>query len=717
MEPLTHVDAPGAYPSTPVNEEPTLQTTRNKLHKREDPRALGANLPQKTHPAGYNSTGSGVGANEPYLALTTDHPASSHHNPPQYTPFNNNDETPVNLGNDAQSKRHRYTDSGIDVDDSPFSRETSKPGLMTGAYSRVGTRDSAFAPIGDYAQDKASISHPANAMDSQQYVDTRSSGTVKNPTASANPAAEYANLDLESNTTANSHAAHRDNEAQSSTRVDSNTKHNEPYWGDIPFGVGVYNGVTGHGSNEPIAHQKSLHDQDDTTANSRVYNGITGHGSKESTSPQMTRQDRGNAVNDSSRGQREFPLDNSKNTTAATNLNNSDEHGRDSHFKEALAGAGATAAGGYATHEYLNRDDKKSAKATEDKRASEKSSEMGQGRFDAILHPLRHTKNDRIADHNEEKHTVTQDSLAAAPVKDYNVVKSSSKQPDSTENEKASKDKSNVGYYGAAATAAAAGAGIYGHEHANRDSSKEHTSTPESKAPSAAAIQTAGRDSPQKIRQSLGNDTPTQNVGREQSQSHVTSNGTPSAIASRGAKQPSSASRSDPSHSNVPSSDTSSGIITGRRKAAEQSSADRSHAGQYNMLSSGTPSGINLAQAHPAKEQNHGEQTSVKFPPALPASQRQIVSTGQTLRDDGGDPSARVAAQQTQGETNFGSTTNESRDEKKNNSHIAGAVMGAGAGALAAGGLASSGPTSSRKVMHRCTKCGEENDISHYMMN
>ncbi|KAJ8130137.1 hypothetical protein O1611_g3493 [Lasiodiplodia mahajangana] len=277
MASLTHLDAPGAYPATPVNEEPTRQTHHNKLHKREDPRGAGDSVPQRQHPSGLNSTSSGIPVKESSLAYGADQPASSHHNPLHHTSFNENKETPRSLGKDEQYRSHRFTDSGIDVGDAPISRENAKPGVMTGAYSRVGTRDSSFAPVGDYTYDQSSALKPQNGLKPEYSAATTPVGNLVAP---ANTPAEPTNPDLDTNTTTNLSAGYRD-ESQGGSHENSNTQRNEPYWGDLPFGAGVYNGVTGHGSNESTAHHKSPHDQIGASANTGVYNGVTGHGSDE----------------------------------------------------------------------------------------------------------------------------------------------------------------------------------------------------------------------------------------------------------------------------------------------------------------------------------------------------------------------------------------------------------------------------------------------------
>ncbi|KAI1133794.1 hypothetical protein F5Y10DRAFT_5293 [Nemania abortiva] len=745
MASLSHLDAPGAYPDTPTNEEPTHQHHHNKLHKREDPRGASNTVSQQQYPVGYNSAGSGIHKDETSFAHDASDPTSSFHNPSRYTSLNTNKETPRNLGNDTQHKGHRFTDSGIDVDDSSLSGKTAGPGVVTGAYSRVGTRDSAFAPISDYTYDKAS-SQPQHPVGSAHGVDTqtaRAAGLV----TPAKPPTESANLDLNNSIGVNDHAGHR-HEAQSGLREDPNAKH-EPYWGDLPFGAGVYNGVTGHGSNESTTHQKSSHDRfGTTTTNTGVYNGVTGHGSNGTTSTQMPIRSRDAAMKDPSHEQRAFPLTNDANTTTAANPNSSGKHGRDSRMKEMLAGAGATAAGGYAAHEYLNRDENKKAGATGGRLEGEKLSKSGQSKLDATSSSPSNKKNESFVHKSEAKENLAPKPLftAAAPAEAIEsekldkepagtenenplftsaapaeIVESETleRKPTDTENEKDKKGKSDVGYFGAAAAVAAAGgAGAYGaHEHAKRESSKEHSSASKNKALSSTAPRDTARESARDNNQWLSNNGPDQAASHKQPQSSMLAAGTAAGIAGSSANQSHNTSGSGPPHSSVPSDSPSSGLMTGRRKATEHSSADPSHGGQYNVLSSGTPSGINIDQTHSSQQHHrHEEQQPSKLSQAPLTSQTHPAHERQTQR--GGDPSLQAAAVPLPGEKNNKTRNHEpmkkERDCGKDNSRLGAAALGAGA--VGAGALMAGGSAPGQKVTHRCTKCGEENDISAYVM-
>jgi hypothetical protein len=133
----------------------------------------------------------------------------------------------------------------------------------------------------------------------------------------------------------------------------SETKSDEPYWGDLPKGTGVYNTVTGHGSGEDESTQhRNLPrtgnaEQESSTGvpgissdglsyGSGVYNTVTGHGSK----------DEHDRTHPATSHQREFPIHSgSRNTTSDTK----DDLGGKDHGHEkaglALGAAGLTAYG------------------------------------------------------------------------------------------------------------------------------------------------------------------------------------------------------------------------------------------------------------------------------------------------------------------------------------------------------------------------------------
>ncbi|KAJ2974886.1 hypothetical protein NUW58_g8514 [Xylaria curta] len=452
MASLTNVDAPGAYPATPSNEEPR---GRN-------------NTERSTHP----SLAQSVGATTP-----------SNQYPTQQTPFSK--ETP-------RSSRISAQPSG------------TKPGAMTDAYSRVGTQDGAFAQGSNYTYDNVSASLSPYDANSQRYSDTGNTlldlDTPTNIVPPANTPAETTALNSISNTAANSHGDHS-NKARSGLRGSSASEHNEPYWGDIPFGTGVYNGVTGHGSDEPTTQHNSLRDQHSARTNPRIYNGVTGHGSENSASPQIFKHDQDMTTDDYSHQQRAFPLTGNVDTATTTRLEDAHERMRDSRFKEGFAGAGTTASGDYATHKYPNRDNDREAETTD-----ETLNGLRRGEPDTLSYPRGQKGDEALNKHEGAGRALPHRTFAAVPTQDYNKRDMSERKPVETRKGKRGvedsssaalpahdyaegqelekqpleedrrKEYSNPGYYGAAA--AGAGAGAYGmHKYANRANAKERSST------------------------------------------------------------------------------------------------------------------------------------------------------------------------------------------------------------------------------------------------
>ncbi|KAF3007301.1 hypothetical protein E8E14_003526 [Neopestalotiopsis sp. 37M] len=146
--------------------------------------------------------------------------------------------------------------------------------------------------------------------------------------------------------------SHRD---MTNSQETSGTQKDEPYWGDLPQGSGVYNTVIGHGSGEDTSVQHRTKPRDSAEENSPrhsitgasqdlsygsgVYNTVTGHGSN----------DEHDATHHNKQGQREFPL-------------NDNHHGtsNDRHIGEAGAavGAGAAAYGAAQHHKHAKEADR-----------------------------------------------------------------------------------------------------------------------------------------------------------------------------------------------------------------------------------------------------------------------------------------------------------------------------------------------------------------------
>ncbi|KAJ3576217.1 hypothetical protein NPX13_g3776 [Xylaria arbuscula] len=492
----THIDAPGAYPETPANEEPMQQQTQpsSRSYARETPR----NMVGDAHSSGHYFNDSGISADDATLRGETTQPGASGLN---YTT-----ETSRSGATDPHSSGHHFKDSGIYADDSTLSGQSSKPGVMTGAYSRVGAKDTAPASNNNNSNNFTGLSTRGTGLQPSDALDTPTNivPPANTPLGDIN---NNNNVDsgIYSSANARESAPEDHNKVQSGLRGKSSSNHAEPYWGSIPFGAGVYNGVTGHGSDEPhphhhtdgtagygsvpATHRKSLNDSSNSNSipsssgvyngvtghgsnaapshdrsldehnapiGTGVYNGVVGHGSNESASPRTSRFGEDLDTNDSTRHQRAFPLGSSADSRTGAKSNNVDNDKKDSHYKEALAGAGAAWAGSHAASEYSKKDRK-----NEPKVAEEKPSKISLPKTYAAAEPRHHL-------HKET------DPVVARSEKDQTFRE---QQPFTSEDQGKKANDSKLGYYGPAA--AVAGAGAYGaHEYANRDRDQKTTAAP-----------------------------------------------------------------------------------------------------------------------------------------------------------------------------------------------------------------------------------------------
>lgn len=522
----TNIDAPGAYPETPANEEPTQQQTQpsSRNYTRETPRNLGGDA----HSSSHYFNDSGINADDATLRGEITQRGASGRN---YTT-----DTPRPEANDPHSSGHRFKESGIYADDSTLSGQSSKPGVMTGAFSRVGAKDSVPTSNGNYTYGSSGNNSNNNNNTSTAPLtlgtslqQSEATGALDTPTNIVPPAntplgdVNNTNSDINNTTHAKGYTPEDHNKVQASLRGKSSTDHTEPYWGSIPFGAGVYNGVTGHGSDEPhphhndgtagygsvpATHQKALDDSNSSASTQKaiyngitghgsnavpyhdrslndhnapmstgVYNGVVGHGSNESTSSRTSRFGEDSNIDDSTRHQRAFPLGSGANSGTTAKSNGMDETQKDSHYKEAIAGASATWAGSHAAKEYSKKDSKNEPKARE-----EKSKGMDQSNAYVAVEP-RHVL------HKELDPVVTRSN------KNQKVER---QQPLPIENNGKDADDSNFRYYGAAA--AGAGVGAYGmYKYANgdnaRDQQRERGQGLETQKPFDAVNQPKARDS------------------------------------------------------------------------------------------------------------------------------------------------------------------------------------------------------------------------------
>ncbi|KAI8629049.1 hypothetical protein F5Y19DRAFT_88541 [Xylariaceae sp. FL1651] len=674
-----NINAPGAYPATPSLEEPTEQTHHNKLHKREDPRSW-------------------------------------------------NDSTEQN----PRSSGHNFTDSGINVDNAYRGRGSDKPGVMTGAFSRIGNQDGGYTQNNDYTYDRSPVSHPTYDETSRQSntmkpIATSTDGAIPNTTPSKS-------TNLDSNTTTKTAESQGRNLVRSGLHGQSNIEHKEPYWGDIPFGTGIYNGVTGHGSNEPISYHKPHGDQNTTT-------------------------------NEHSNQQRAFPLSTNMDTTSSDKETAIHEYKRDSRFEEGLPDTRATsgisdhvlpsqmrtdqpmqhstaekpdsishraatygkadskpavaqtdktdtksrhekdmatagAATAFGVHEHAKRDEKKKTK-------DEQPEKTGESKLHALLHPFSHKDKGSIKDEQKESHSHR--DHVATPTKAHTQTESRrlERQPQPVNEQSHVKEDSNHGNYGTAATAAT-GAGLsatYGaRNYANRDNSGH-------------LGQDSSKDSENKFSPSA----------LSQATTHDSARNNAPLTAAGGIKQSHNNNHFNPQSGqelNAPSDGTSSGIAAGtNQRSTSRGSSDSSHGGQYNVLSSGTPSGINIDQSTshgpsstinsaspvaPGPETSFSQKRQQQMPaaylsnappsPKRPLEQSQASGGGANPAKESGPISSEYATKDAANEGQalqdfqMSAQAMTQKHQKESNNGLA-----------------------EKKVTHRCVKCGEENDISDYL--
>ncbi|KAI2465877.1 hypothetical protein F4781DRAFT_407651 [Annulohypoxylon bovei var. microspora] len=220
-----HDTLPGSFPAddtlpTSVEQSNLASTTshpyHNKLHKREDPRGW---VDQGKTTRGHQYTDSGVGLTESGT-------------------FNQQVRSRANEGafhsNKTVLQRHAgsNTASGTAAAGLTDHRGSDrKPGVMTGAYSRLDDRDNL-----DYPKLNPQESTKEQASATKSVVNP-ASGTAASVTPEAESKLGNGNRNI----------------VRNDPRQSSDLEHDDPYWGDVPYGAGTYNTVAGHGSSETPA--------------------------------------------------------------------------------------------------------------------------------------------------------------------------------------------------------------------------------------------------------------------------------------------------------------------------------------------------------------------------------------------------------------------------------------------------------------------------------
>ncbi|OTA56522.1 hypothetical protein K449DRAFT_399534 [Hypoxylon sp. EC38] len=272
------VPLPGSFPDdmTPTTEQPNLtslgsQSQHNKLHKPEDPRGWSD---EEKAARGHQYTDSGIGLSDPKV------PTSEAHGRANQGAFDSNKNA---LG--------KPTD---------YHTEQSKPGVMTGAYSRVGNSNNNQSSSKPITQDLTTKEHATTG------IGAVGPATDITTTARSNDP-EHSEQNLRNDDR---------NIVRNGLRQTSNVEHKDPYWGDAPYGTGIYNGVTGHGSSETPA-KGSIHSHGPSSSHEQ---------------------------------QRAFPLSNSSKTSQEET-----DHRNGSRFQEGLVGSGAVAGAGVGASELAEK--------------------------------------------------------------------------------------------------------------------------------------------------------------------------------------------------------------------------------------------------------------------------------------------------------------------------------------------------------------------------
>ncbi|KAI0889329.1 uncharacterized protein GGS22DRAFT_196910 [Annulohypoxylon maeteangense] len=223
---------PGSFPTDDMLSTPTEQSNlaspashphHNKLHKREDPRGW---VGEGKAARGHQHTDSGVGL--------TDTNALDYH-----TQSKANEK--AFQSNQPFLQRHAQPDTPSNIADAkPVNQHEigGKPGVMTGAYSRL---------------DENNRTYPKPAPQDSTRQETN---TARGVPGSATRGASLVTPEAGTKAGIDNRGVEQNNLMQS-----SQFEQDDPYWGDVPYGTGIYNTVTGHGSSEtPAEGSAHLHD-------------------------------------------------------------------------------------------------------------------------------------------------------------------------------------------------------------------------------------------------------------------------------------------------------------------------------------------------------------------------------------------------------------------------------------------------------------------------
>ncbi|KAI1267171.1 hypothetical protein F5Y18DRAFT_379209, partial [Xylariaceae sp. FL1019] len=414
------VDAPGAFPATPAAEEPLQpqqQSSHNKLHKRDDPRATGGMTEPTGSSRGHYFTGSG--------GAVDDAPAQSQYSQPSDRAYNNENTSSI----PSEATNNDFNNTARSTEDEPAS------GIVRNGLTEKSTAGNENAPywgsIPSGGVHNSVIGHGSNEDDGHNHERT----TAHDNYGRAMPShhREFPLVD------------HKDT---------------------VPSG-GVYNTVTGHGSTEdsqrPTTRELSDNNQKTSTLADRSRNSELPNQRDETTTDSHYGRDSGMALagattayaahdrhnkHDQRVAEDEQPKEKKESKLAA--LFHRDHEDKEKEHKPTKV-----------EHERHLKDEQPHEKK-ESKLASLFHSSSG-GKDDPEARKIEERKHEPIASHASDPRDRHQhETLAAAPTTQH-----STQEPGYVQQPE---DKHHDRHYGGAAAATGAGLGAaYGaHRYANR---------------------------------------------------------------------------------------------------------------------------------------------------------------------------------------------------------------------------------------------------------
>ncbi|KAI1503782.1 hypothetical protein F5X99DRAFT_90027 [Biscogniauxia marginata] len=501
--------APGAFPTDDLTPSATPDTAsilgahtyndrqheQNKLRKRDDPRGWDTDAAQQqqtsSHGPQYTDLDNGIGGGVPKYTDTTAPP------PPVVS---------------ALAARNKAQEHG---------GNSSKPGVMTGAYSRLPLPGNSLGrghgnghTTGGNATSARSptTTEQLNNPDNRNHAVTgglaagtaTATGAVAHPPTTTSHQAARGQSSFQELQSQQGELEENERNLVRNGRDHSSLAHKDPYWGDVPYGTGVYNTVSGHGSTEPT-HVKIVGSTYDNGQGKEQAHGAA-QGLNQS---QVSRGEEARIPTAASKPstatiggqQRAFPLtgDHSEGGLGnQTGYENQDQK-RDSRFSEGLVGAGvgagAAVGAGYVASELTGKEKEKSHSDEHQKRETTNKNDNVEvkkgthGLGAGLLHRDHKDKDDKEAK-QENKHP---EGLAYYESQG-NDIGGKEKSPGFT------KDHSKDAAAGGAALAAATAA--YGaHEHTKREGQETYQSKTQESSPISIAYddtESKGTNEPEK---------------------------------------------------------------------------------------------------------------------------------------------------------------------------------------------------------------------------